>query len=220
MNRVVIGVKGQRACFTMSSVSKQNRFSFPVITPSAARGVLSSVFLKPEFDWVVTRIAVMKMGRSDTVTVNEIRFPNGGNKPISAVENRIQSTMRILRDVDYVIEAEPFVLNPGTQESPNTPMKYVAEFEKRINGKKPFWKTPCLGLREFVGKVYPVESFPVRGCEMPDMSLPAMLVGLSHPDQRKDGGVTHPCFMDLKMIDGIIGVPWFCGATYKVGEAI
>jgi hypothetical protein len=128
------------------------------------------------------------------------------------------STKRILRDVEYVIEAEPYVLNPGTPQSPNTPQKYVAEFGKRMCGKKQFWKTPALGLREFVCRVLPAKEFPLRGGDVPDMQLLGMLIGISHENKRRDKLGSHPYFADLNMVNGIINVPRFIGATFKVGE--
>ena len=220
MNRVVIGVKGERECCTAPSVSKQNTFAYPVVTPSAAHGILSSVFRKPEFDWVVTRIAVVKMGRSDVITCNEVRFQ--GNKPVVASDPRIriQSTKRILRDVEYIIEAEPYILTPGTPEKPNTTGKYLNEFSKRMCGKKQFYRTPCLGPREYVCRVYPVSEFPERGgVDVPDMRLPAMLVGMSHDTQRHDNRRgSYPYFADLNIVNGIIEVPRFIASKFKVGE--
>ena len=216
MNRVIVGVRAKRACCTMPSISKQNRVSYPIITPSAARGVLSSVLLKPEFDWMVTRIAVLKMGRSDNIYVNEVKFPSK-TVPFSAVDNRIQVEMRILRDVEYVIEAEPVVLDRGTPEDPNTVGKYLAEFAKRMDGRKPFYCTPCIGLRQFVARVYRMDEFPKRGVSLPDMRFEGMLVGLSHGDQRRDGGETHPCFATLEMRNGIVNVPKFLGRDFRPG---
>lgn len=121
--------------------------------------------------------------------------------------------------MEYVIEAEPVVLNPGTPQDPNTPEKYLNEFEKRMSGKKQFFKTPCLGLREFVCRVSPVKEFPkTGGADVPDMRLPGMLIGMSHGKQRRDRKGSHPCFADLKMVRGIIEVPRFVASEFKVGE--
>jgi hypothetical protein len=188
------------------------------LSPSAARGILAAIFLKPEFDWVVLRIAVLKMGRGDLMAVNEVKFR--GNKPVVVTDRRrrIQITRRILRDVEYIIEAEPVILDPGTAQNPNSPGKYINEFRKRMCGKKPFWQTPHLGLREFVCRVSPVTEFPQRGGDdVPDMRIPGMLVGISHGDQRRDKRGSFPYFADLNMVNGIVEVPYFLGATFQPG---
>src|SRR4029078_11806935 len=55
---VSIRVWGDFACFTRPEM-KVERVSYPVPTPSAARGVLEAIFWKPEFVWSVREIAVL-----------------------------------------------------------------------------------------------------------------------------------------------------------------
>jgi CRISPR-associated protein Cas5d len=43
---------GPWACFTRPEM-KVERVSYPVMTPSAARGVLEAILWKPEFRWIV-----------------------------------------------------------------------------------------------------------------------------------------------------------------------
>jgi CRISPR-associated protein Cas5d len=50
---------GDLACFTRPEM-KVERVSYPVITPSAARGLLEAILYKPQFRWRVRRIAVKK----------------------------------------------------------------------------------------------------------------------------------------------------------------
>jgi len=95
-------------------------------------------------------------------------------------------------------------------------MKYVAEFERRMQGKKPFYRTPCLGPREFTARVYPLKKFPSHGDKnLPEMKIQGLLIGLSHGDQRGDGGPTYPFFKTLTMKNGIIQVPRFLGSEYR-----
>lgn len=219
MNTVIVGARGDRACFTMPSVSKQSRFSFPFITPSAAKGLLGSIFGKPEFEWCIRRIAIMALGETDVIRVNEVKFPENA-EPFVASDNRCQVTMRILRSVDYIMEAYPVVTNPGPSESPNTVQKYLAQFNKRIYGNKPFHRTPCFGLREFTASVYDVGEFPEHGSpDVADFEVPSMFLGWSHGDhQRKDNGPSYPYFRDVQVRNGIVEVPRFVGSELKVGE--
>ncbi|MGH3811530.1 MAG: CRISPR-associated protein Cas5, partial [Pseudonocardiaceae bacterium] len=54
---VVVQVWGDGALFTRPEL-KVERVSYPVMTPSAAVGVLESIFWKPEFAWRVVAIEV------------------------------------------------------------------------------------------------------------------------------------------------------------------
>jgi CRISPR-associated protein Cas5d len=55
-----VKVAGEYACFTRPDL-KVERITYPCMTPSAARGVLDSVLWKPEFQWWVHRIVVLKL---------------------------------------------------------------------------------------------------------------------------------------------------------------
>jgi CRISPR-associated protein Cas5d len=56
---VSIKVWGDYACFTRPEL-KVERMSYPVMTPSAARGVLDAILFKPEMRWHVRRITVLQ----------------------------------------------------------------------------------------------------------------------------------------------------------------
>jgi CRISPR-associated protein Cas5d len=59
---------------------KVERVSYDVITPSAARGVLEAVLWKPQMQWIVERIDVLKPIRKASVRRNEV-----GQKPPSTI---------------------------------------------------------------------------------------------------------------------------------------
>lgn len=55
----VLEVWGEFACFTRPEL-KVERFSYPVITPSAARGIFDAIYCKPtEFRWQVTCVEIL-----------------------------------------------------------------------------------------------------------------------------------------------------------------
>src|SRR4051812_24793531 len=68
---VAVHVWGDFACFTRAEM-KVERVSYPVMTPSAARGVLEAIFWKPEFTWCVEEISVLKPIRYFSILRNEI----------------------------------------------------------------------------------------------------------------------------------------------------
>jgi CRISPR-associated protein Cas5d len=69
--RVTIKVWGDYACFTRPEF-KVERVSYPVPTPSAARGLLEAIFWKPEIRYEVRRIGVIRMGTSLALLRNEV----------------------------------------------------------------------------------------------------------------------------------------------------
>ena len=78
-------VWGDLACFTRPEM-KVERFSYPVITPSAARGIFDAIYwdgirekrgkesvMKPYFHWQVKRIEVLEIPRVIALRRNEVK---------------------------------------------------------------------------------------------------------------------------------------------------
>ena len=70
-NIVDIKVWGDYACFTRPEF-KVERVSYPVITPSAARGVLEAIYWKPQIRYRVQRIGILEIGTQWSLLRNEI----------------------------------------------------------------------------------------------------------------------------------------------------
>lgn len=69
----ILEVWGELACFTRPEL-KVERFSYPVITPSAARGIFDSIFCKPsEFRWQVRRVEVLSSPSYVALRRNEVK---------------------------------------------------------------------------------------------------------------------------------------------------
>lgn len=59
MQEIILEVWGDYACFS-EPYAKVERMTYPFPTPSAVRGILSSIYSKPkEFYWQVNRIEVL-----------------------------------------------------------------------------------------------------------------------------------------------------------------
>lgn len=88
-NTHTLEVWGDLACFTRPEM-KVERFSYPVITPSAARGVFDAIYwdgkreqekvgkktrdiIRPYFFWQITRIEVLNMPRFIALRRNEVK---------------------------------------------------------------------------------------------------------------------------------------------------
>src|ERR1700686_3684804 len=63
---------GDFACFTAPEM-RVERVSYPVMTPSAARGILEAIFWKPEIAYERDRIGVLKENPFLSVRRNEIQ---------------------------------------------------------------------------------------------------------------------------------------------------
>src|SRR5215813_6622989 len=63
-------VWGEWACFTRPEM-KVERVSYPVMTPSAARGVLEAIFWEPQMYYLIDTIRVVKRGRWFSFRRNE-----------------------------------------------------------------------------------------------------------------------------------------------------
>ncbi len=153
-NRIVrLKVKSDFACFTRPDL-KVERMTYPCMTPSAARGILDSILWKPEFQWYVRRIQILKPVRFCTIKRNEINSKQG-RSPIVIEEKRAQRNSVVLKGVAYVIEASIY---QEKQTDKNRPEKYVGRkrvdadndgmFIRRLK-KGQCWRRPYLGVREF-----------------------------------------------------------------------
>jgi CRISPR-associated protein Cas5d len=59
-NLVTVRVWGDFACFTRPEM-KVERVSYPVMTPSAARGILEAIFWEPQMYYLIDAIRVIKL---------------------------------------------------------------------------------------------------------------------------------------------------------------
>lgn len=159
-------VWGELACFTRPE-AKSERFSYPVITPSAARGIFDAVFVKPpEFRWQVTRIEVLAEPAYIALRRNEVkekanvnavaRWMAGKEEPEplwadgdreltgSDEKGRTQRQTLALRNPRFRISAHiaPWPGHEGRLKA------LQCQFERRASQGKCFYQ-PYLGCREF-----------------------------------------------------------------------
>ena len=119
-----VRVSGEFACFTRPE-AKVERFTYPVMTPSAARNILDAICWRPQMRWIVTSISVLKPIRLMSVLRNEVqsklspvaikkwmRDASAFEPLIAGAGNGTDGTPRnttLLRDVAYWIDAYPHV---------------------------------------------------------------------------------------------------------------
>ena len=166
----MLEVWGDLACFSRPEM-KVERFSYPVITPSAARGIFDAIYwdgrregpeVRPYFHWQIARIEVLEMPRFIALRRNEVK----GRVPGTATLNqwmsgaaepeplwadggedttgRTQRQTMALKNVHYRLTAQ-IVPKSGFASDYG---KFNACFERRAKQGKCF-QQPYFGCREF-----------------------------------------------------------------------
>ena len=151
-NSLEVKLWGDLACFTRPEM-KVERVSYPVMTPSAARGALEAIFWKPEVRWVVKEIHVLRPIQYFSILRNEVNLRQSDRTAKSwatsgggydATTDRAQRHTLALRDVAYVVRADLQLAPRATDDI----AKYRDQFRRRVRQGRCF-ATPFLGCREF-----------------------------------------------------------------------
>jgi len=156
-----LDVWGDFACFSRPEM-KVERFSYPVITPSAARGIYDAIYCKPtEFRWQITKIEILKPPSYIALRRNEMKdkisekalvsYMDGKKEPepifadLNAdTKGRTQRQTMALKNVHYRLHAEirPW---PGFDNRLNG---MEEQFRRRAKNGKCIYQ-PYFGCREF-----------------------------------------------------------------------
>ncbi|MFC4912980.1 type I-C CRISPR-associated protein Cas5c [Actinomadura gamaensis] len=197
-------LEGPLACFTRPEF-KTERLSYPVMTPSAAKGILEAIFWKPQFQYQIQRIEVLKPVKWFHVRRNEVesmltldwvrRAMADKTVRFDVEEFRDQRNMVCLRDVAYRIFAQVKM----APEADGTDAKYRDMFRRRVE-RGASYSHPFLGTREFsvsrFGK--PSGRPPWRGSE----KIGAML----HSIEYSESGESYTWF-DAQLKNGVLEIP-------------
>lgn len=220
---LTVKVWGKFAMFTRPEFSAE-RVSYPVMTPSAARGVLEQIHWKPEFRWLVHEIHVLEEIRHFSILRNEVKthqsdraaktWEKNGSGSYYADEDRTQRHSLCLRDVAYLIKAE-IDLKPHETNM----IKHRDQFRRRLE-KGQCFQQPYLGTREFSaffaapdGTEKAIEHTDDLGLMLFDVEITedsqGNLIYLSHDANGKQitTGKSRPKFFQAKLDKGILKVP-------------
>lgn len=162
----VLEVWGDFACYSRPEL-KVERFSYPCITPSAARGIFDAIFAKPvEFRWQVVKVELLSPPSYLALRRNEVKdkvnvqavlgWMDGKREPEPVwadgdrdllgtdEKGRTQRQTMALKEVRYRLHAEirPWPGHEGKQTA------LEAQFRRRAERGKCFYQ-PYLGCREF-----------------------------------------------------------------------
>lgn len=202
-----VKIWGDFACFTRPEM-KVERVSYPVMTPSAARGVLEAIFWKPEFHWQVREIAVLRPIRHFSILRNEVNSKavvstakgweiHGGGYFADA--DRAQRHTLALRDIAYIIRADIVLASHAQNEDV---AKYRDQFRRRV-ARGQCHHMPYLGCREFAAYFGPPaeEDKPIGLSD--DLGL--MLLDMDYAPDKSGRG--EPRFFHAWLESGVLQVP-------------
>lgn len=164
----VLEVWGELACFTRPE-AKVERYSYPIITPSAARGIFDAIYFKKSygFFWQVEAVELLTLPRYIALRRNEVKnkapnertlkrwiseqdsaepiWADGGRDDLGTdQEGRTQRQTMALKNVRYRLHAHMTLRH----EAAGDLRDMDAQFSRRATHGKCFYQ-PYLGCREF-----------------------------------------------------------------------
>ena len=153
---IQIEVWGNYACFSRPEM-KTERVSYDVMTPSAARGLIESIYWHPGLRYCIDRIHVLAPIRFTNIRRNEVKSTLLASKALSAAKSGEalalipsqdiqQRAALILQDVHYVIEAH-FDMTDKAAPGDN-PGKFQDILRRRFQRGQAY-SQPYFGCREF-----------------------------------------------------------------------
>jgi CRISPR-associated protein Cas5d len=238
----VLEVWGDLACFTRPEM-KVERFSYPVITPSAARGIFDAIYwegirenggatIRPYFYWQMSRIEVFTQPKYVALRRNEVkdkgpsesevfRWAEGRAEPEpvwadgneAKDKGRTQRQTMALKGVRYRLHAH---IEPKREFVKDT-AKFNEMFRRRASRGQCF-QQPYFGCREF-----PAYFKPVEDCQTPvswDADLGWMVYDVFDLGQQSVEG-TRPFISLFKATvkGGVLDVPHYLDpAVHKPGR--
>lgn len=212
---IKLRIWGDYACFTRPEM-KVERVSYDVITPSAARGIIESIYWKPAIKWVIDRITVLNPIEFGNIMINEVKSKTkkppqdlsnvDGNNLVTFTKDDIaQRRMMYLKSVDYIVEAhfEPTGIGDDTNDFKK---HYNIALRRMKDGQ--CYKQPCLGLRDFSANFRWVDEGEIITSKLKgERDLGFMLYDLEF--KYKNGEAlndANPIFYRPIMKDGVIDV--------------
>ncbi len=221
-------VWGDFACFTRPEM-KVERFSYPVMTPSAARGIYDAIYCKPkEFRWQITQIEILSPPEYIALRRNEMKdkvserallsWMRGDSEPEpiladankdqtgSDAKGRTQRQTMALKNVRYRLHA--FIMPwPDFQDRIEG---LENQFRRRASQGKCIYQ-PYFGCREFPAYFELLEILsPPAGISSLNMNLGFMLYDvfdLSRPGSNND--TPYISLFEAKIENGVLNVPEF-----------
>lgn len=204
---ILVEAWGREALFSRPEF-RTERVSYDCITPSAARGLIESVYFHPGLRWHIDRIYILNPIRFTNIRRNEVKSKinaskvlssakSGGPLPYLATSNDIQQrASMMLYDVHYVIEAH-FTMTDKAAPSDN-PGKFQDIVKRRLRRGQCYGQ-PYFGCRECTANVRLWE-----GGEIPSIAETRDLGWMLFDMDYSDLNDIQPMFFRAQMVDGVI----------------
>ena len=203
---ILIEAWGDYACFSRPEC-KTERVSYDIMTPSAARGLIESLYWHPGLRYHVDRIYVLNPISFTNIRRNEVKSTLSARSALSAAKsgasfeictsNDIQQRAAlILKNVHYVIEAH-FDLTKKAAAGDN-PGKFLDILRRRLQ-KGQTYSQPYFGCREFPANV---REWP--GGEIPTVKLSQELGFMLYDMDYSDPQDIKAQFFRAKLKNGVL----------------
>lgn len=205
---------GDYACFTRPEM-KTERVSYDVMTPSAARGLLESIYWHPGLRWVIECIHVCSPIRFTNIRRNEVKDVISARAVksvmekgkgidelyLATTESIQQRAAMVLKDVHYVIDAH-FDMTDKAAPGDN-PGKFQDIIKRRLE-RGQCYSMPYFGTREFAAHFARCTELPPCPEELlGERDLGWMLWDMDYTDTQD----IKPKFFRAKLVDGAMDVP-------------
>lgn len=201
---VAVQVWGELACFTRPEFGAE-KVSYPVMTPTAAQGLLEAIFWKPEFEWRVAAIDVLRPVQWSRIFRNGIgsrqtsgaalRWAREGGG-YDAASDRVQFRTLLLRDVAYVIHADMEVVR-----GPEPAAKFRDQFRRRVS-RGQFFSGPYLGCRELLAYFAEPDGTEPIDATFDAGVLPRIFHRNDDDDPAGNGAITSIDWLTTKVVAG------------------
>ena len=211
---IQVEVWGDYACFTRPEM-KTERVSYDVMTPSAARGLLESIYWHPGLRWVIECIHVCSPIRFTNIRRNEVKDVISARAVksvmekgkgidelyLATTESIQQRAAMVLKDVHYVIDAH-FDMTDKAAPGDN-PGKFQDIIKRRLE-RGQCYSMPYFGTREFAAHFARCTELPPCPEELlGERDLGWMLWDMDYTDPQD----IKPKFFRAKLVDAAMDVP-------------
>lgn len=211
---IQVEVWGDYVCFTRPEM-KTERVSYDVMTPSAAQGLLESIYWHPGLRWVIECIHVCSPIRFTNIRRNEVKDVISARAVksvmekgkgidelyLATTESIQQRAAMVLKDVHYVIDAH-FDMTDKAAPGDN-PGKFQDIIKRRLE-RGQCYSMPYFGTREFAAHFARCTELPPCPEELlGERDLGWMLWDMDYTDPQD----IKPKFFRAKLVDGAMDVP-------------
>lgn len=204
---IQLEVWGDYALFSRGEM-KVERVTYELPTPSAARGLVESIYFHPGLRWHIDRIYVLNPIRYANLRRNEVKSKilasnvraalQGGTQPLylAAQQDIVQRAALLLRDVHYVIEACFTMTERATPD--DNPGKFQDIVTRRMQ-KGQCYSQPYFGCREFPAHFRQWPGGPIPAIQE-SRDLGFMLYDMDYSDPQN----IVPMYFRAKMVNGVV----------------